>query len=95
MKIISTALLRELEVINLCGGEKLGYPCDLEVDVETATVVSLIVSRSEGIPFFGKREEYVIPWRKIHCIGEDAILVKIDRDELVAFQKSCKTKKRK
>ena len=84
MKRVSTAELRELEVINLCGGEKLGYPCDFEVDLDNARLISIIVSGSGGIPFFTKKEEYVIPWCNIECIGEDAILVKLTKNDLNA-----------
>ena len=83
MRKISTADLRELEVINLCGGERLGYPCDLEIDLDCGQILSLIIPIACGFSMFGKREEYVIPWCKIECIGEDAILVKIPQNELL------------
>ena len=84
MRKVSTARLRELEVINLCGGERLGYPCEFEIEIDDGRLVSMIVSDREGIAFFSKKEEYVIPWYMIQCIGEDAILVKIPENELTA-----------
>lgn len=81
VKAISTATLRELEVINLCGGERLGYPCDFEIDIDDGRIISLIVSCCEG-SIFGKREERTVPWCKIECIGEDAILVKLSHDDI-------------
>lgn len=81
MKRVSTAVLRELEVINLCGGERLGYPCDFEFDLEDCRILSIIVPSCEG-GLFGKREEYIIPWCKVECIGEDAILIKMPQNEM-------------
>lgn len=82
MKKISTAALRELEVINLCGGERIGYPCDFEFDLDDERILSIIVPSSESVSIFGKREEYVIPWCKVECIGEDAILIKMPQNEI-------------
>lgn len=85
MKITSTSQLRELEVINLCGGERLGYPCDFEIDLDSGKIVTLTVRDTGGLPFISKNEEYTVPWCKIECIGEDAILVKIAQSELSSF----------
>ena len=95
MRKIDTRDLRELEVINLCGGENLGYPCELEIDVDCGKVISLVViSSSRGFSIFCEREEYVIPWCKIECIGEDAILVNIPNSELCNYSKQKNRKKR-
>ena len=93
MRKISTAELRRLEVINLCGGERLGYPCEFEIDLECGQILSIVVLIECGFSLFGKREEYIIPWYKIECIGEDAILVKLPRDEL--FRCECGKTRRK
>ena len=95
MRKTSTAELRCLEVVNLCGGERLGYPCELEIDLDSGQILSIIIPIECGFSFFGKREEYIIPWCKIDCIGEDAILVKLPRDELFRcergkFSRKCK-----
>ena len=93
MKIISTAALRELAVINLCGGEILGYPCDFELDLDCGKIISLIIQQCDGVRIFGKKEERIIPWNKIECIGEDAILVKIEGEK--CFSCSGESKRRK
>ncbi len=93
MRKMSTADIRELEVINLCGGERLGYACDFEVDLDCGQILSLIIPVDSGFAPFAKREEYVIPWSKIECIGEDAILVKIAQNEL--FRCECKKRSRR
>ena len=95
MRRMSTSELRELEVINLCGGERLGYPCEFELDLDNCSVISIIVSNGNGIfPLFSERDEYIIPWCKIECIGEDAILVKITQAELCMLEKGKRKKKK-
>ena len=59
--ITDTARLAEKCVINLCDGR----------------ITALLVPREQGMFNFGKCENIVVPWDKIECIGEDAILIKI------------------
>lgn len=94
MRLMSTEELRCLEVINLCGGEKLGYPCELEIDLECARVISLkVIPPSRSFSLWGEKEEYIIPWCKIECIGEDAILVRLSESELCSCARGkCKKK---
>ena len=78
MRKMFTDEFRCLEVINLCGGERLGFPSELEIDLECGNIIAFTVVREgRGFSFFCEREEYVIPWCKIECIGEDAILVDV------------------
>ena len=91
MRRMSTDELRSLEVINLCGGERLGYPCEFEIDIEDARIISFTVPKGGGFSLFGKKDELVIPWCKIECIGEDAILVKIPQNEMSNCECFCKT----
>ena len=94
MRCVSTSDLKEKEVINLCSGEKLGFPTDFEIDLEDCRIRSMYVSKSCGLSFFEKPEEYLIPWCKIECIGEDAILVKLHESELCGGNSSCQSKKK-
>ncbi|MGL5972270.1 MAG: YlmC/YmxH family sporulation protein [Oscillospiraceae bacterium] len=67
------------DVINLRCGTNLGTVRDLEIDVESAKVKTIIVyGRCRLFWFFGKREAYAIKWCDIKTIGEDTILVNID-----------------
>lgn len=91
MKKMSTRELRELEVVNVCTGEKIGYPCDFEFDLECGQILSLIVPICEGFSLFSKQRDCVIPWCKIECIGEDTILVKLSEAEAAC----CEPKKPK
>ena len=92
MRNIGTAELRDLEVINLCGGNRLGYVCELEIDADDGRVLSLLVSEGGVQSLFSKNAEYCIPWHEIECIGRDAILVRIPADRLHRTD-SCKWQK--
>ena len=94
MRKMSTDELRELEVINLCGGERLGYPCEFEIDIDDGRILSFTVPNNSGFSLFGKKDEYLIPWCKIECIGEDAILVKIPQSEMPSCECFCKSGKK-
>ena len=76
MRRICASDLEKREVINLCTGQKIGYICDYELDVDCGQILAIIVSSDSGIPFLSKKDEYAIPWCKIECIGEDTILIK-------------------
>ena len=82
MRKISTEELRSLEVINLCGGERLGFPCEFEIDVDDNKILSFTVAPTRHpFSFFGAKNEVIIPWKMIECIGEDAILVRLPQSE--------------
>lgn len=73
--------LRCKEVINICDGMRLGYVCDVTVKLPQGEVLALVVPgpcRFFGI--FGRKDDYVIPWRCIRRMGEDIILVEIEPD---------------
>ena len=82
MREITTADLFCMEVINLCDGGKLGYPNALEICADDGKVTALIIPRDCGLFSFGKSEHYRIPWCRVECLGEDAILVKLSAAEL-------------
>ncbi len=70
--------LQKKEVINLCDGCRLGYVCDLEIDLCTGKICSIVVpGEGRWLSLFGKCEDYVIPWCEIKKIGEDIILVDV------------------
>lgn len=82
MRCISTTDLFCMEVINLCDGARLGTPCALEIDADCGSVTALIIPIERGFLSFGRNDAYRIPWCRIECIGEDAILVKLTAAEL-------------
>ncbi len=84
MKCITTQTLESMDVINLCDGARLGCPSGLEIDLACGSVTALLVPKDgAGFLSLGK-ETYRIPWSRVQCVGEDAILIKIDSGELTA-----------
>lgn len=81
MKLCSFLQLTQKDVINLCTGENLGCIHDIEINTNDQTVVSIVLPGKGGMLGIGKQTEVVIPWCKIECIGEDAILVRLTADE--------------
>ena len=64
------------EVINIRDGKKLGYVQDVCADLDTGNITSIIVpGSSKPFNFLAQENDMVIPWEKIHCIGENVILV--------------------
>lgn len=82
MKLYSFIQLTHKDVINLCTGQKLGCVHDIEINTKDQTVVSIVLPGEGNLLGFGKATELVIPWCKIECIGEDAILVRLTTEEL-------------
>ena len=69
--------LRYKEVVNINDGSCMGCVSDLEVDTTCARVRALIIyGRPRLLGLLGRKEDTVIPWEQIECIGEDAVLVK-------------------
>lgn len=68
--------LRAKEVINVTDGARLGYVADVEIDLESGRLISLIVPggyRLMGL--FGKDDDFVIKWEDIKKIGDDVIII--------------------
>ena len=68
--------LQKKEVINITDGKRLGFVYDVEIDLETGRIGSIIIPggyRFFGL--FGKGEEYVVNYEQIKKIGDDIILV--------------------
>lgn len=64
------------EVINICDGARYGYVCDVEVCMEDARIVAIVVpGPCRPFGWFWRRQRYVIPWGSIVRIGDDIILV--------------------
>lgn len=66
------------EVINIKTGEKLGFVLDVNADLETGKITSIIVPGSTKLfNLFSAGNEITIPWTSIKCIGSEIILVEI------------------
>ena len=81
MERLSTCDLREKEVINLCDGVRLGCPSDFEFNTCDGRITAIVISRSGGFLGLGRCNDLIIPWNRIECIGEDAILVRLSASE--------------
>ena len=69
--------LRNKQVVCVHTGEVLGYIGDIEFDIASGKMESLIIygePRSFGL--FGKTQDIVIPWSDIAVIGSQTVLVK-------------------
>lgn len=75
--------LREKEVINICDGQRLGFIEDLEFDLCKGEIYKVIIPgpcKVWGI--LGREFEYVIDIRCIRRVGEDVVLVEVDREKV-------------
>ena len=75
--------LRYKEVINVTDGTRYGYVGDVEVDLETGQVRTLVVpGRLRFFGLLGREAERVFPWSAVRRFGEDIILVEADAPAL-------------
>ena len=72
--------LRSKEVINISTGQRLGYICDMEINLTDGKILSFIVpgDRKMGGLVPGDRD-YIIPWQGIARMGKDIILINADQ----------------
>jgi YlmC/YmxH family sporulation protein len=76
--VIKISDLRNRDVINVLDGKKLGNIMDIDLDLESGRVLSLIMpGQARRFNLFARREEIMVPWHKIVRIGRDVILVEV------------------
>ena len=79
--------LRQKEVVNILDGARLGYICDLVIEVGSGKVCAIVVPGPSRLSFLFKGErDSVIPWGNIRKIGEDVVLVEIDGSCIPNYQ---------
>lgn len=74
--------MRCKEVINVKDGQRLGFISDVEVEIPEGRVCAVVVPgpcRFFGL--FGRKDDFVIPWRCIRRVGEDIVLVEMEPDK--------------
>ena len=91
---MNTCELREKEVINLCDGTRIGCPSDFEFDVCDGRITGIVVPRPSGFLGLCRDHDILIPWCRIECIGEDAILVKLPAEEYRNLEKDPRKKRK-
>ena len=70
------------EVICVADGRRLGFVCDVQVEVPDGCVRAIIVpGPCRFLGLFGRRDDFVIPWNCIRRIGPDIILVEIKPED--------------
>lgn len=94
MARMTLSQLRDKDVINLCNATRLGYINEIEFDSCNGQICALVLCRNGGLLNFSKDGELLLPWSRIECIGEDAVLVKIPAEELAGLESECLTSKR-
>ena len=71
--------LTDKQVINICDGRILGYVIDFKIDPCDGKLAAIIIPGEGGIFSFKRCNDIIIPWENICKIGEDVILVEIER----------------
>ena len=68
--------IKNKEVINIKDGSRLGCINELEIDMNCAKIVAIVIfGRPKCFGIFGREEDIIIRWDQIEIIGDDAILV--------------------
>ena len=66
------------EVININTAQRLGYVQDVNAELGSGVITSIVVpGSSKFFNLFSGDNSIVIPWANITCIGDDIILVDI------------------
>ncbi len=74
--MVKASDFRQKEVVNIYDGKRLGFVCDVDIDMEKGVLNSIIIpGNGKILGIFGGDDDYVIPWDCIKTIGEDIILV--------------------
>ena len=72
----------DYEVICVNDGARLGFICDVKVEVPEGCIVAIVVpGPCRFLGLMGRRDDYVIPWNCIRRIGPDIVLVDVKPDE--------------
>jgi len=73
--------LRLKEVINICNGHRLGFVCDVKIDVRDGRVVAIVIpGPCKFFGLFGREDDFLIHWDEIRRVGDDIILVEVEGD---------------
>jgi YlmC/YmxH family sporulation protein len=66
--------LRQMEIIDINSGSKMGYIKDLRIDCEDYRIISILLPSIKS-SWFNKNNSIEIAWEKVKKIGVDVILV--------------------
>ena len=79
LELHSLNAMRNMEVIDILTGSKIGYISDFKIDCDTNKIVSLILP-GEIKSWFSKDDNIEVMWKDIVKIGSDVILVKVNQN---------------
>ena len=74
LELHSLNALKNMEVIDILTGTKIGFIRDFKINCDDNKIISLILP-GEIKSWFGKEDEKEILWKDIIKIGKDVILV--------------------
>ena len=80
LELHSLNAMRNMEVIDILTGTKIGFIKDFKINCDDNKIISLILP-GEIKSWFGKDDEKEILWKDIIKIGTDVILIKT-KDEV-------------
>lgn len=73
---LTTSDLRQMEVIDIAEGKRLGFISDIIFDDDLKRIESIVIPPQNSFLFvFKKKDEIQIRWNQIKVIGVDVILV--------------------
>lgn len=80
LELHSLNAMRNMEVIDILTGTKIGFIKDFKINCDDNKIISLILP-GEIKTWFGKEDEKEILWKDIIKIGTDVILVNTKDEE--------------
>lgn len=76
LNTIPLSQLRQMEIIDISEGKRLGFIGDIIFDDDFTRIDAFVIpSQSSIISMFKKKDETIIKWSQIKVIGVDIILV--------------------
>lgn len=78
--------LKKKEVINLEDGRRIGYICDVDVDLQDGSIKAIMVRvKPSYLMGHGKCRELIIPFNRVVHAGGDVVLVRAEVGNIMRF----------
>lgn len=80
--ILTLGQIRQMEVIDISEGKRLGFISDLVFDEDITKIEEIIIPPESGfLSLFKRKDEIHIKWNQIKVIGVDIILVDTGKEK--------------